>query len=171
MTDNAGPLLCRAGLLTQAQLKSAYETLSREGKTLPEVLIAAELLDEERLCDFFRERLMVPRVGLAELSRANRKVTALLPSDMAAEFRVVPMDLDGEGNVVLAMADPSDTHAIDEIRFFTGKPVVRAVAPAGAIAWALRHFYGVVTPLAEPAGTPSIPKRKSQLVLSEDGFE
>jgi hypothetical protein len=165
MTDNAGPLLCRAGLLTQTQLKSAYETLSRSGGTLPEVLIATQILDEEQLCDFFRERLMVPRLGLAELSRVSRKITSLLPSDMAAEFRVIPMEIDGDGSVVLAMADPSDTHAIDEIRFFTGKPVVRAVAPAGAIAWALRHFYGVVTPLAELAGAASTPTPKPQAQL------
>ena len=174
MTDNAGPLLCRAGLLTQTQLKSAYETLSRSGGTLPEVLIATEVLDEEQLCDFFRERLMVPRLGLAELSRVSRKITAVLPSDMAAEFRVIPIDIDGDGSLVLAMADPSDTHAIDEIRFFTGKPVVRAVAPAGAIAWALRHFYGVVTPLAELASAILKPKTQAQLVtvrVSEDGYD
>src|SRR5262249_36424826 len=119
MTDNAGPLLCRAGLITQAQLKTAYETQGRAGGTLADILLGAQLVDEDRLCDFFRDRLMVPRVGLAELSRVSRRVTAVLPSDMAGEFRVVPMDLERDGTLVLAMADPSDTHALDEIRFFT----------------------------------------------------
>jgi hypothetical protein len=173
MIDNAGPLLCRAGLLTQSQLKNAYETQGRAGGTLAEVLIGTQMIDEERLCDFFRDRLMVPRVGLAELSRVSRKITAVLPSDMASEFRVLPMDLERDGTLVLAMADPSDTHAIDEIHFFTGKPVVRVVAPASAVAWALHHFYGVSTPLAERSGAPN-QKRKPQaqvVSLSQDAFD
>jgi hypothetical protein len=170
MTDNAGPLLCRAGLISQAQLKTAYETQGRGGGTLAEVLIGAELIDEERLCDFFRDRLMVPRVGVAELSRVNRRVTGVLPSDMAGEFRVVPMEIERDGTLVLAMADPSDTHAIDEIHFFTGKPVVRVVAPVTAIAWALHHFYGVTTPLTGRGAQNRKPQ--AQVVsLSDDGFE
>ncbi len=174
MTDNAGPLLCRAGLITQAQLKTAYEAQGRAGGTLAEVLIGTELVDEERLCDFFRDRLMVPRVGLAELSRVSRRITAVLPSDMAGEFRVLPMDLERDGTLVLAMADPSDTHAIDEIRFFTSKPVVRVVAPASAIAWALHHFYGVTTPLAERIGAHSAKTSNLQaqvVSLTQDAFD
>jgi type II secretion system (T2SS) protein E len=149
VTVNAGPLLLRAGLITQAQLKTAYDTLSRAGGTLTEYLVGARLIDEDKLCEFFGERLMVRRVGIADLARVPRKTAAMIPSDMAAEFRVIPVDIDSQRNLSLAMGDPSDTHAIDEIHFFTGLKVVRLVAPPTAIAWALRHFYGVTTRLAE----------------------
>jgi hypothetical protein len=71
------------------------------------------------------------------------QVIRRIPPDMAAEFRIIPIEFDREHNLVIAMAEPSDTHAIDEIGFFTGCFVMRAVAPASAIAWALEKHYGV----------------------------
>jgi hypothetical protein len=108
------------------------------------------------LCNFYRERLLVPRVGFKDLSRIPSRVVARVPADMAAEFRVIPLDFDREGNLLLAMADPADTHAVDEIAFFTGTFVVRAVAGPSAIAWALNHYHGVKTRLARPRTTAPI---------------
>src|SRR5262249_14598925 len=48
----------------------------------------------------------------------------------------------------LAMSDPADQHVVDEVAFFTGSYVVRAVATQLQIAWCLAHYYGIVTPLA-----------------------
>src|SRR5262245_48310186 len=75
---------------------------------------------------------------------------------MASEFRVIPLDFDRDGNLLLAMADPADTHAVDEIAFFTGTFVVRAVAGPSAVAWALNHYHGIKTRLARPKTTAPI---------------
>ena len=83
MTDNAGPLLCRAGLLTQTQLKSAYETLSRSGGTLPEVLIATGILDEEQLPTEFAADLE-HRLGNIHLVRMQ---PAVAPFEIAQRFQ------------------------------------------------------------------------------------
>src|SRR5205807_1603651 len=84
------------------------------------------------------------------------------PADMAIELRAIPVSLDGENNLTVAMSDPSDRHAVDEITFFTGAYVVRAVATQMQIAWCLAHYYGHVTalghrllqPNAEPPPPP-----------------
>src|SRR5207302_9463275 len=78
------------------------------------------------------------------------RVIAALPADMAIELRAVPVSLDNENNLTVAMSDPSDRHAVDEIAFFTGTYVVRAVATQMQIAWCLAHYYGHVTPLGQP---------------------
>lgn len=148
MSDDAGPLLVRAGLLTQARLVAAYETSAKAGETLVEHLVSTGLLDEDRLCEFFRERLLVPRVGIADLERVARRVVQLVPRDMAQMFRCVPLAADAHKNLALAMTDPSLTHAVDEVRFWTSMTIYRVVAPAHAIAWALEAYYGVRTPLA-----------------------
>src|SRR5262249_62251582 len=122
MTDNAGPLLCRAGLITQAQLKTAYETQGRAGGTLAEILIGAQLVDEDRLCDFFRDRLMVPRVGLAELSRVSRRVTAVLPSDMAGGVPLAPHDPRRGGPLAPAQGGPPGTPPARQHPIFTRQP-------------------------------------------------
>ena len=155
MADNAS-MLVRAGLITEDQLRQAYRDLRQHGGTLAEHLVAGGHVDEEVLCNFYRERLLVPRVGFKDLSRIPSRVIARVPADMAAEFRVIPLDFDRDGNLLLAMADPADTHAVDEIAFFTGTFVVRAVAGPSAVAWALNHYHGVKTRLARPRSTVPI---------------
>jgi hypothetical protein len=155
VTDDVGPLLVRAGLLGPAELRAAYEAAAEAGSTLVEQLVAESILDEERLCEFFRERLLVPRVGQADLERVRRSVLELVPREMAIAFRCLPLAADAHGNLALAMMDPSHTHAVDEVRFYTAMTVYRVVAPASAVAWALREHHGAgtrLTPLAVLAG-------------------
>jgi Type II secretion system (T2SS), protein E, N-terminal domain len=151
VTDHAGPLLFRAGVISQDQLHAALSALAlTPGRTLVEQLVASGAVDEDRLCRFFHDRLLVPIIGAAELARVSRRALRLVPADMAAEFRCVPIRIDAHRNLALAMADPSDTHAVDEVQFITGMTVFRVAAPASAIAWAIFDLYGVTTPLAEP---------------------
>jgi hypothetical protein len=75
---------------------------------------------------------------------------------MAAEFRVVPVEIDGEGTITLAMADPSDNHAVDEVAFFADRFVVRAVASESAIRRAIERYYGVL--LGANPGPPLEPE-------------
>jgi len=87
-------------------------------------------------------RLMLPRVPAHLRVHVHKNVLALVPGDMAAEFRVLPIDLDGDG-LVLAMADPTDNHATDEIAFFADRFIVRVVACESAIRDAIERHYGV----------------------------
>ncbi|MBL8620617.1 MAG: hypothetical protein JNK64_04910 [Myxococcales bacterium] len=159
MADDAGALLVRAGLITDPALASARSAQRHGGGTLGEHLVAARAVSDESLTEFYRARLMVPQVSPATLAKLSPAVVALLPADMAVEFRVMPVSLDKDGNLTVAMSDPSDRHAVDEIGFFTGKYVVRAVATQMQIAWCLAHYYDYVTELAErlmqPIATPA----------------
>src|SRR5438874_2244695 len=83
------------------------------------------------------------------LARLPAKVVSVIPSDMAIELRAIPVSLDNDNNLTVAMSDPSDRHAVDEIAFFTGTYVVRAVATQMQIAWCLAHYYGHVTHLGQ----------------------
>jgi hypothetical protein len=91
---------------------------------------------------------MVPRLKREALERIKLKVIERVPRDMAGEFRVIPTDVDKEGNLTLAMSDPTDTHAVDEVAFFTGHYVMRAVAAESDIEWALAKYYGILRPPA-----------------------
>jgi hypothetical protein len=145
-TDLAGSLLVRAGLVTRAQLDAAHDRCKASGATLIEELVAGGLA-ETTLCDFFGQKLLVPRMGRAALQKISPKVINLLPRELAAEFFAVPVSMDREQNLLVAMADPSDTRAVDEIAFFTGAYVMRAVAPASDLAWAIAHYYQIESPL------------------------
>jgi hypothetical protein len=81
---------------------------------------------------------------------------------MAAEFRCLPLAADRHRNLALAMADPSLTHAVDEVRFWTSMTIYRVVAPARAVARALEMHYGVRTPLAPPPAEPEAKAPRAQ---------
>jgi hypothetical protein len=149
LADNAGPLLVRSGLIAQEQLLEARQAVAGQGGTLGEHLVLAGHVDDDELTGFFHTRLMVPLVDPNLLARIPARMIRKIPVDMAAEFRLVPVSLDREQNLTVVMSDPSNTHAVDEITFFTGFYVMRAVATQRQIAWCLAHYYGQVTPLGE----------------------
>lgn len=127
-----------------------------QGGTLGEHLVLAGYIEDDELTAFYRQRLMVPRVDPRQLENIPTRVIARIPKDMAAEFRLVPVAVDREQNLILAMSDPSNTHAVDEITFFTGTYVVRAVANQREIATALHKYYNITTPLLA-GDAPSVP--------------
>src|SRR3569833_4145226 len=177
VADDAGALLVRSGLVTSSALDDARARVTEIGGTIGEQLVANGVLTDEVLTDFYKTRLLVPQVSPNTLARLPMKVVGLIPNDMAIELRVVPVSLDEDNNLTVAMSDPSDRHAVDEIAFFTGAYVVRAVATQMQIAWCLAHYYGHVTALGQrrlrvaqselvkpaPAPAPGRPQRAKGL--------
>jgi hypothetical protein len=149
MADDAGALLVRSGLVSSSALEEARAKAENLGGTLGEQLVAAGSVSDEDLTDFYKKRLLVPQVNPNSLARLPAKVVAVIPSNMAIELRAIPVSLDADNNLTIAMSDPSDRRAVDEIATFTGSYVVRAVATQMQIAWCLAHYYGHVTHLGQ----------------------
>lgn len=141
MADDVGSLLLRAGLVDPDQLDRARLTVQNDGGTVPEELVRCGHVGDEDLTAFYRSRLLIPRVNPSELTRLSSRLLEKVPADMATEFRSIPVALDADGNLTLIMSDPSDTKAAEEISFFTGSYVMRAVATQAQIAWCLAHYY------------------------------
>src|ERR1044071_9938038 len=149
VADDAGALLVRSGLVSPNALDDARARVASIGGTIGEQLVTSGAIADDDLTDFYRSRLLVPQVNPNALARLAPKVVAAIPSDMAIELRAIPVSLDSDNNLTVAMSDPSDRHAVDEIAFFTGAYVVRAVATQMQIAWCLAHYYGHVTALGQ----------------------
>jgi hypothetical protein len=161
MADDAGALLVRSGLVPPTALDEARIRVANLGGTIGEQLVVTGAIGDDALTDFYRSRLLVPQVNPNTLARLPEQVVSTIPSDMAIELRAIPVALDRDNNLTVAMSDPSDSHAVDEIAFFTGTYVVRAVATQMQIAWCLAHYYGHVTPLGQrllqPTGASAMP--------------
>ncbi len=127
MADQSGSLLLHAGVVNPGQLKAARDLRQREGGTIGECLVKTGVVSEEQLADFYHRRLMIPRLAPAALERIRPEVLGLVPKDLACELHVLPVDVDSDGSLTLAMSDPTDNHAIDEVSFFTHRFIVRAV--------------------------------------------
>jgi hypothetical protein len=143
MADMPGALLLRSGVLRPGDLADAAALRARDGGSIGECLVRLGYMDEQQLADFYQTRLMITRVPDHRLVQVSKKALALVPADMAAEFRVVPLELDAENHLVLAMADPTDNHAVDEVSFFADRFVVRVVATESAVRDAIERHYGV----------------------------
>jgi type IV pilus assembly protein PilB len=140
-------LLVRRGLVAPDQLRDALTaTRGTDGSWL-ERLLAFDLLDEEAMCRCVSRDLFVPCCPRDALTHVPRSVIALLPPEVAGEHRAVPVGLERDGDLRLAMMDPTDLRAVREIEFFTGHRPMREVARATDLAEALRRYYGVVTAL------------------------
>ena len=180
MADDAGALLVRSGLVSATALEDARARVADEGGTLGEQLVATGAVADNALTEFYRARLLVPQVNPNTLARLPAKVVAMIPADLAIELRAIPVAVDAEQNLTVAMSDPADRHAVDEIAFFTHAYIVRAVATQMQIAWCLAHYYGHVTvlgqrllrpqdgsPPAEPSPRPSRPRGMTSRIAAE----
>lgn len=143
MADSAGALLLRHGMVKPDQIASAHQLQKRDGGSFGECLVRIGAIDEDKLVEFYHKRLMIPRLPDAKLMIVSPKVLGLVPSDMAAEFRVLPVEVDNEGTLTLAMSDPTSNHAVDEVAFFADRFILRAVASESALRKAIETHYGV----------------------------
>ena len=91
MADDAGALLVRSGLVSASSLDAARVGVGEHGGTLGEHLVMARAVDDDALTEFYRQRLLVPRVNPNTLARLPARVVASIPADMAVELRAAEL--------------------------------------------------------------------------------
>ncbi|MBL9044934.1 MAG: hypothetical protein JNM83_25225 [Myxococcales bacterium] len=157
MPEKASAIFLKTGVLTPQGLNAAIALKQRDGGTLSEAILRLGLLDEEHLVSAFQKNMQIPRVSAAALARVSKDVLNAIPADLAAQLRVIPMDIDAGGNLTLAMVDPSDDEAVEQVIMHTLSEVNRAVASPTAMREALRTHYGVVlSKPGAPAAAPAV---------------
>jgi len=144
-------LLVQETLVSTELIDWAVEVSRDNECTWLEQLVLLGALDEEKLCRCVAHAAWVPCCASPQLAEIPGHVLACLPPEVAAEHRAVPIGLEPEGDLRVAMLDPTDVAAVKEIEFFAGRRILREAATAVAIAWALFHHYGVSSPLWPPA--------------------
>ncbi len=120
-----GEALVSAGLITPEQLERAIEIQRSSGKRIGEVIISMGLLDEDRLGRVLAQELGIPFIPEREIE-VKPEAASLINEQAARRYRAVPIDRRGN-TIVLAMADPQNVFALDDVAFITGcdvQPVV-----------------------------------------------
>jgi Type II secretion system (T2SS), protein E, N-terminal domain len=142
MDRNIRTLLVRHALVSEAQIARAALFTHEGGTTWLEELLLSGLLDEERLCACVSAETGLPRCGREELAHLRDELVTTIPAEVATEHRVVPLGVQADGRLRVAMVDPLDSRAFEEVQFFSGRRLVREVALASSIAWALHQYFG-----------------------------
>jgi type IV pilus assembly protein PilB len=136
-----GEILVDSGMITQEQLEQALEEHNRVGKLLGRVLIDMKLIKENDLV-----RALALQVGLEFVDLTDYKIEPwapmLLPENVARRYRALPIG-ERDGKLLVAMSDPANVYALDDIRIITGREVHPVVATASDIEQALRKYAGL----------------------------
>ena len=122
--ERIGPLLLRAGAISQDQLDTCIAKQLEHGGRLGAILVREGVLTEMELAQALAGQM---NIGVADLHEEGPTAPAvgLLPRDFIMRHRVLPLRTDDKGRLVLAMTDPIDVVTIDKVSQRTGKRVVR----------------------------------------------
>src|SRR5881392_2552515 len=134
-----GDLLVADGLLTPAQLQKALGEQRGSTEKLGSILIKLGFINEEQLIGFLSRQYGVPSITLAQLE-IDPGVLKLVPAAIAKKYEVLPVRRMGN-SLALAMADPTNVFALDDISFMTNLQVLPLVASQTAIKKAIDRHY------------------------------
>ncbi|MBI1995948.1 MAG: type IV-A pilus assembly ATPase PilB [Deltaproteobacteria bacterium] len=143
MEPRIAELLVRGGIVTREQLTQAQEKERDNGSSTIKELVRLGFTSEETLTDFLAKHFGIERVEInpAEIEDA---IFALVPPQLVQKHQLIPLKLLGSA-LTVAMADPTDLVAINEIKFITGYGVRVVLASPSAIKKALERRFGGVS--------------------------
>jgi type IV pilus assembly protein PilB len=145
MSVRLGELLTKASLITQDQLKEALKLQKDTGGKLGETLIKLGFVSEEDITECLSQQFGVPSINLAHFE-IDSSVIKLVPADVARKYNILPVNKTG-ATITIAMADPTNVFAMDDIKFMTGYNVEPVVASELGIKAAIDNYYGTTSSL------------------------
>ena len=137
--DRIGELLVRQKLISLQQLRKAQETQRKEGTSLGYALAKMGFVSDDQITDFLSQQYRVQSVDLREYE-IDPEVLKLIPQEVCERHKIIPVSRAGS-SLIVAMADPSNLHAIDDIKFTTGYNVEPVVSSESAISEAIERYY------------------------------
>jgi len=137
--EQLGVVLVKSGIITIDQLGQALGRAKERGVNLARVLIEDKLLTEEQFVGTLAEQLGLEFVDLATYP-VDPSAAALVSESLARRYLAMPIGW-WEGRLIVAMADPSNVFAIDDIRTLTGAEVRQVVVTAEAVTAAINKYY------------------------------
>ncbi len=141
MVSKLGEMLVKAQLITDAQLDEVMKIQRREGGKLGSIVVRSGFCSDQDIVSFLGMQYGVPAADLEQWPPIDASVIALIPKDLAQRHKVLP--LQRTGNVLtLAMSDPTDIFAMDDVRFHTGYNVDPVVSSEMGLARAVEKYYG-----------------------------
>ncbi len=139
--DTLSLILLESNLLDRETLAQALVQARSLGIPLQVHLVRTGLLDEGDLVTALRRSVLVGQAQPDELLSPQSQAIEAVPRTLAEAFHILPLRIDDQGHLVVAMSNPTDTHAIDELSYRTGLYVTRLVAPVGPLEAALDRWY------------------------------
>ncbi len=143
MAVKLGEMLVKAGLIETEQLQEALGAQKQTGEKLGYVLVSLGYVQEDEITQLLSEQYGVPSINLRHFE-IDESVIDLIPAEVSQKYLVVPVNRTG-ATLTIAMADPTNVFAMDDIKFMTGYNVEPVVASDRAVMEAIDSYYGEQT--------------------------
>ncbi len=154
MALRLGELLIKENLITEEQLKQALEFQRSNGMRLGSALIKLGFVSEDEIAMVLSKQFGYPSINISKFE-IEPEVIKLIPSEIARKYTVLPLHRMGF-ILTVAMADPTNLNAIEDIRFRTELSVQPVVAPETPLKMAIERYYGTTTDIAVAQAIESI---------------
>src|SRR5574341_811869 len=140
MSAKLGEILVRENLISPQHLRQALDYQREHGGRLGFNLVKLGMVSDDTITAILSRQYGIPSVNL-ELFDIHESVLRLIPQEVAQKYSVLPLSRVG-ATLTIAMTDPTNVFAMDDIKFMTGLNVEPVVASETAISEAIQKFYG-----------------------------
>src|SRR5689334_15262042 len=147
MSGRLGELLVRENLITVQALRKAQEESQKSGARIGTALIKTGAIEESKLTDFLSKQYGVPAINLKDFD-IDPEIIKLVSKEVAEKHLVIPVNRAGP-SLIVAMCDPSNIYAVDDLKFLTGYNIEPVVASEPAIREAIEKYYAEKGPSLE----------------------
>jgi type IV pilus assembly protein PilB len=147
MSARLGEILIKESLITSEQLEQALEHQKKNGGRLGSCLMKLGFVSDDEITQVLSRQYGVPSINL-KFYEVEPTVIKLIPQETAIRYQVVPLSRVG-ATLTIAMTDPTNVFAMDDIKFMTGFNVEPVVASETDINQAIQKFYGDVSSVEE----------------------
>jgi type IV pilus assembly protein PilB len=171
MPVRIGELLLKEKRITPAQLQEALNYQKTSGGKLGFNLVKLGFVKDEEITALLSKQYGVPSINLAQFE-IDPAIVKLIPSETAQKYQIVPLSRAG-ATLTIAMTDPTNVFAMDDIKFMTGYNVEPVVASETAVIDAITKYYGKAA-AAAGSGAPAAkqePQGASAMELVSKGLE
>jgi type IV pilus assembly protein PilB len=174
MAVRIGELLLKEKLITPEQLQSALNQQKANGGKLGYNLVKMGFVKDEQITALLSKQYGVPAISLAQF-KIDPTIVKLVPTETARKYQMIPLSRSGS-TLTIAMTDPTNVFAMDDIKFMTGYTVEPVVASEVAITDAIEKYYpsgkagGAAPGKGGKPGAPGAPTG-STLEMASRGLE
>jgi type IV pilus assembly protein PilB len=145
--ERLGVLLLRAGIISERQLTDALEVHKATGSPLGRVLVDLGYATQGGILSVMAKQIGIQYVDFAE-TRPDANAIAVVPRDLAVRYTLMPVEI-VDTQLVVAMADPQNVLALDDLRIITGYEIKPAISTKDDIVAAVEEFYKVATTMSQ----------------------
>src|SRR5947199_1519145 len=170
MPVRIGELLVKEKKINADQLQQALNNQKANGGKLGYNLVKMGFVKDEEITSLLSKQYGVPSINLTQFE-IDPTVIKLIPAETAHKYQIVPLSRSG-ATLTIAMTDPTNVFAMDDIKFMTGYNVEPVVASEAAVTAAIQKYYSAAKArrAAEP-GSGAVPSGPSTLEMATRGLE